>query len=294
MVTFYQQTYGELSRFFLALRDGRLIGSRCGKCQQVMVPAATLALPDLRLRRDEGGRAPAPRRARGDRADHHLPVGVVHRRRALLPRLRRRGDRRADRVVPAVAPADDDGPAAARDLRQGRGAEARLRGHAPRVDPRHLLGADVRGPGEAPSTRSRCSPRSSTSRRRRCRPSSAARPESRRSRTRSRRCGPWPTRSARARAPRRTLRAGPTRSASRPAAATSRCTSPRAESASRTGLPKKPDFVMVAKDPGVFTRWVADGSLTDAAVEGTSGFRTRRPSASCPSSTDCRARCAAT
>jgi hypothetical protein len=34
------------------------------------------------------------------------------------------------------------------------------------------------------------------------------------------------------------------------------------------GLPKKPDFVMVTKDPGVFTRWVADGSLTDAAVEG--------------------------
>jgi hypothetical protein len=25
---------------------------------------------------------------------------------------------------------------------------------------------------------------------------------------------------------------------------------------------------MVTRDPGVFTRWVADGSLTDAAVEG--------------------------
>ncbi len=45
MVTFYQQTYGELSRFFLALRDGRLIGSRCGKCKQVMVPAATWHCP---------------------------------------------------------------------------------------------------------------------------------------------------------------------------------------------------------------------------------------------------------
>jgi hypothetical protein len=34
------------------------------------------------------------------------------------------------------------------------------------------------------------------------------------------------------------------------------------------GLPKKADFVMVTQDPAVFTRWVADGSLTDAAVEG--------------------------
>jgi hypothetical protein len=34
------------------------------------------------------------------------------------------------------------------------------------------------------------------------------------------------------------------------------------------GLPRKADFVMVAVDPAVFARWVADGSLTDAAVEG--------------------------
>lgn len=45
MVTFYQQTYGELSRFFLALREGRLIGSHCGVCKQVMVPAATWHCP---------------------------------------------------------------------------------------------------------------------------------------------------------------------------------------------------------------------------------------------------------
>jgi uncharacterized OB-fold protein len=45
MVTFYQQTYGELSRFFLALREGRLIGSRCPKCRQVNVPAATWHCP---------------------------------------------------------------------------------------------------------------------------------------------------------------------------------------------------------------------------------------------------------
>ena len=45
MVTFFRQTYGELSRFFLALRDARLIGSRCARCRQVMVPAATWHCP---------------------------------------------------------------------------------------------------------------------------------------------------------------------------------------------------------------------------------------------------------
>jgi uncharacterized OB-fold protein len=41
MVTFYKQTYGEHSRFFMALREGKLIGARCSECHQVMVPAAT-------------------------------------------------------------------------------------------------------------------------------------------------------------------------------------------------------------------------------------------------------------
>jgi uncharacterized OB-fold protein len=45
MVTFYTQTYGELSRFFFALREGRLIGSKCPQCKQVMVPAATWHCP---------------------------------------------------------------------------------------------------------------------------------------------------------------------------------------------------------------------------------------------------------
>jgi uncharacterized OB-fold protein len=45
MVTFYKQTYGELSRFFLALRAGKLLGSQCPKCKQVMVPAATWHCP---------------------------------------------------------------------------------------------------------------------------------------------------------------------------------------------------------------------------------------------------------
>lgn len=45
MVTFYKQTYGELSRFFLALRAGKLLGAECPKCKQVMVPAATWHCP---------------------------------------------------------------------------------------------------------------------------------------------------------------------------------------------------------------------------------------------------------
>ncbi len=46
MLTLYKQTYGELSRFFLAIKEGRLIGSHCSKCDQVMVPAATWHCPN--------------------------------------------------------------------------------------------------------------------------------------------------------------------------------------------------------------------------------------------------------
>ena len=45
MVTFYQQTYGELSPFFQALKQGRLIGSRCERCRQVLVPPSTWHCP---------------------------------------------------------------------------------------------------------------------------------------------------------------------------------------------------------------------------------------------------------
>jgi uncharacterized OB-fold protein len=46
MFTLYKQTYGEISRFFMALREARLIGSRCKKCGQVMVPAASWHCPN--------------------------------------------------------------------------------------------------------------------------------------------------------------------------------------------------------------------------------------------------------
>lgn len=46
MVTLYKQTYGELSKFFMAIKEGRLVGSHCEKCDQVMVPAATWHCPN--------------------------------------------------------------------------------------------------------------------------------------------------------------------------------------------------------------------------------------------------------
>ena len=46
MTTFYKQTYGEHSRFFLALREGRLIGAKCPKCGNVAFPANTWHCPN--------------------------------------------------------------------------------------------------------------------------------------------------------------------------------------------------------------------------------------------------------
>lgn len=46
MTTFYKQTYGEHSRFFLALREGRLIGAKCPKCGNVAFPACTWHCPN--------------------------------------------------------------------------------------------------------------------------------------------------------------------------------------------------------------------------------------------------------
>lgn len=46
MTTLYKQTCGELSRFFLFLRKGILIGNQCPACQQVMVPPVTWHCPE--------------------------------------------------------------------------------------------------------------------------------------------------------------------------------------------------------------------------------------------------------
>jgi uncharacterized OB-fold protein len=46
MLTLYKQTYGEISRFFMAIKEGKLLGARCKKCKQVMVPAASWHCPN--------------------------------------------------------------------------------------------------------------------------------------------------------------------------------------------------------------------------------------------------------
>lgn len=46
MVTLYYQTYGELSPFFQALLNGKLIGALCPKCGMVLVPSTTFNCPD--------------------------------------------------------------------------------------------------------------------------------------------------------------------------------------------------------------------------------------------------------
>ena len=46
MVTLYKQTYGEISPFFFGIRDGKIVGARCKKCKQVMVPAASWHCPN--------------------------------------------------------------------------------------------------------------------------------------------------------------------------------------------------------------------------------------------------------
>jgi uncharacterized OB-fold protein len=46
MVTLYRQTYGEISPFFFGIREGKLLGARCRKCAQVMVPAASWHCPN--------------------------------------------------------------------------------------------------------------------------------------------------------------------------------------------------------------------------------------------------------
>lgn len=46
MATIYKQTYGELTEFFKGIKEGKLIGSRCKKCGNVLVPAATWRCPN--------------------------------------------------------------------------------------------------------------------------------------------------------------------------------------------------------------------------------------------------------
>ena len=97
MVTFYKQTYGEHSRFFMALRDGRLIGAHCSQCKQVMVPAATWHCPNCNFAEMTEIDLPYCECWR-TRSNHDLPFGLpIPRRRTVCalwmspPRLPSRG-----------------------------------------------------------------------------------------------------------------------------------------------------------------------------------------------------------
>ncbi len=267
MVTFYQQTYGELSRFFLALREGRLIGSRCSRCQQVMVPAASWNCPtcdfaemqeiDLPHRGVLAATAPItifPSASfLGDApfARGYVDVATDAPIASFLPsRLRTTtGLPRPGIFVKGVELKlvfEDERQGSIRDIYWVPMSEvpAKLR------DKKPLLASQL----------------------------DFARPKA----------------PAVERSPEAGKALGEALSAMRGLAAKVG-KSPRAQKdlAGRThaigvktgggnftlrvagsglrvaeGIPQKADFVMVATDPAVFTRWVADGSLTDAAVEG--------------------------
>lgn len=267
MVTFYKQTYGEHSRFFLALRAGKLIGARCPKCKQVMVPAATWHCPACNFAEMEEVELP------------HSGVLAATAPITIFPSASFIGDApfcRGYVDVARDAPAASFLPSRLRTLsglpRPGifvKGTELKLVFEADRVgsirdifwvpaaeltkaqlDKKPLLATDLDfATPKAPDVKR--SPEHAAAR-------------------------------DRALVAMRELSAGVEKS-------------PRAQKdigarkhavGVRTGggdlglyvengrlrvddkLPAKPDFVLVAEDPSIFSDWVADGSLTDAAVEG--------------------------
>lgn len=268
MVTFYQQTYGELSRFFLALRDARLIGARCGSCKQVMVPAATWHCPscnftamdevDLPHRGVLAGTAPitifpsasfigdAPFcRGYVDVATDAPIASFLPSRLRTTTGLPRPGI--FVKGVPLKLVFEDHRIGSIRDIFWVPMSEipAKLR------DKKPLLASELNfETPPAPEVKHDV----------------AAERTLEDALTAMRAMAEKVGRSPRAQKDLsgRTHRVGVKTSGGALAlhVADSRL---RVEK----GLPEKPDFVMVTSDPAVFTRWVADGSLTDAAVEGT-------------------------
>jgi len=267
MVTFYQQTYGELSRFFLALRAGRLIGSHCPKCRQVMVPAATWHCPtcdfvemqeiELPHRGVLAATAPitifpsasfigdAPF-ARGyvDVATDAPIASFLPSRLRTTTGLPRPGifvkgvelklvfeDERIGSIRDIFWVPMSEVPAKLRDKKPLLSSQLDFaKPRAPAVERTQAAEKDL---GEALAAMRGLAGKIGESPR-------AQKDLSGRTHTIGVKTGGGNF----------TLRV--------------------ASSAIRVaeGLPKKADFLMVAKDPAVFTRWVADGSLTDAAVEG--------------------------
>ena len=268
MVTFYKQTYGEHSRFFMALRDGRLIGAHCSQCKQVMVPAATWHCPNCNF---------------AEMTEIDLPHRGVLAYTApitIFPSASFLGDAPFARGYVDVATEAPIASFLPSRLRTTTGLErpgifvkgiefqARLRGRAPGLDPRHLLGADDRGPAGA------------------ARQEALARLRARFHDTRTAGCpqgrrqdgcpGGGDHRDAQARGRRWQEPSSPGRPCRSPAPG--RCQYRGGDFSisvadSRLsiveGLSAGAEHTLVADDPAIFTRWVHDGSLTDAAVEGT-------------------------
>lgn len=267
MVTFYQQTYGELSRFFLALREGRLIGSRCPRCKQVMVPAATWHCPTCDFAEMEEVELP------------HRGVLAATAPITIFPSASFIGDAPFARGyvdVATDAPIASFLPSRLRTTtglpRPGifvKGVELKLVFEDQRIgsirdvfwvpmsevpaklrDRRPLLASQLdfakpRAPavGRSPAGAKALEEALSAMR-------GLAGKVGKSPRAQKDLAGRTHTIGVKTGGGSFTLRvaAGGIRVAQ--------------------GLPKRADFVMVTEDPAVFTRWVADGSLTDAAVEG--------------------------
>jgi uncharacterized OB-fold protein len=268
MVTFYRQTYGEHSRFFLALREARLIGARCPTCKQVMVPAATWHCPSCNFVEMEEVELPH----RGKLATT-APITIFPSASFIEEAPFARGY--VD--VALDAPAASYLPARLRTTtglpQPGifvRGVELKLVFEDERVgsirdmfwvpvselsqaqlDKTPLLASEVDF-ATPPMPEVKRDPALDSARvgaLKAMREMAAAIPKS-----------PRAQKDIAGRRHAVGVRTGGGDFALY--VADSRL---RVEDA----LPEAPDFVVVAQDPGIFARWVADGSLTDAAVEGT-------------------------
>lgn len=267
MVTFYQQTYGELSRFFLALRDGRLIGSRCGICRQVMVPAATWHCPTCDFAEMKEVDLP------------HRGVLAATAPITIFPSASFIGDAPFARGyvdVATDAPIATFLPSRLRTTtglpRPGifvKGVELKLVFEDVRIGSiRDIFWVPM---SEVPAKLRDRKPLLASALNFETPPAPAVERSKAREKALKDALAAMKTLAGKiSKSPRAQKDLSGRTHAIGIKTGGGDFTLRVASSAIRIeeGLPKKPDFVMVTKDPGVFTRWVADGSLTDAAVEG--------------------------
>ena len=267
MVTFYQQTYGELSRFFLALRDGRLIGSRCPRCQQVNVPAATWHCPTCDFVEMEEVELP------------HRGVLAATAPITIFPSASFIGDAPFARGyvdVATDAPIASYLPSRLRTTtglpRPGifvKGVELKLVFENERIGsirdifwvPMSEVPAKLRDrkPLLAPQLDFARPRAPAVERSKEAEKALAGALSAMRDLSGKVKKSPRAQKDLSGRKHSIGVKTGGGNFTFQVAAGGIRV---------GAGLPRKADFVMVAQDPGVFSRWVADGSLTDAAVEG--------------------------